>query len=234
MKNRTIIGIVCMVLAVAVMFGIAPLVNKVSSGTIKVVQVVKRIEQGGIITAESVKTTEVGKLGTRENVIKDQKQVIGKYATATLMPNNNIYPEMVSDKADSAEDVFRQLNGTKQAISITIPSFANGLSGKLKNDDIVSVLVVNDNQSIIPAELTYVKVITTTTSKGTDSDKLTTNEDGTTELPATATLLVSPEQAKLLALYDQKAKVYLTLVYRGDTATAEKFLKAQSEVLKDE
>ena len=234
MKNRTIIGIVCIVLAVAVMFGIAPLVNKVSSGTIKVVQVVKRIEQGGIITAESVKTTEVGKLGISENVIKDQKQVIGKYATATLMPNNNIYPEMVSDKADSAEDVFRQLNGTHQAISITIPSFANGLSGKLKNGDIVSVLVVNENQSIIPAELTYVRVITTTTSKGTDSDKLTTNEDGTTELPATATLLVTPAQAKLLALYDQKAKVYLTLVYRGDPATAEKFLKAQSEVLKDE
>ncbi|HCA28637.1 MAG TPA: pilus assembly protein CpaB, partial [Ruminococcaceae bacterium] len=80
-------------------------------------------------------------------------------------------------------------------------------------------------------ELTYVRVITTTTAKGTDSDQLTTNEDGTTDLPATATLLVTPAQAKLLALHDQKAKIYLTLVYRGDADTANKFLEAQNEVL---
>lgn len=231
MKNRTIIGIVCVVLAVAVMFGIAPLVNTVTSGKIEVVQVVKRIEQGQLITAEDVTKVRIGSLGVRDTVIKDEKQVIGKYAAGTIVPDNCIYPEMISDDSDSAESVFRQLNGTQQAISITIPSFANGLSGKLKNGDIVSVVVVSENESTIPAELTYVRVITTTTAKGTDSDQLTANEDGTVDLPATATLLVTPAQAKLLALHDQKAKIYLTLVYRGDSETAGKFLDAQNEVL---
>ena len=32
MKNRTILGIVCIVLAVAVMFGAAPLVNTLTAG----------------------------------------------------------------------------------------------------------------------------------------------------------------------------------------------------------
>lgn len=237
MKNRTIIGIVCVVLAVAVMFGIAPLVNTVTSGKIEVVQVVKRIEQGQLITAEDVTKVRIGSLGVRDTVIKDEKQVVGKYAAGTIVPDNCIYPEMISDDSDSAESVFRQLNGTQQAISITIPSFANGLSGKLQNGDIVSVVVVSatrsgaENESTIPAELTYVRVITTTTAKGTDSDQLTTNEDGTVDLPATATLLVTPAQAKLLALHDQKGKIYLTLVYRGDSKTAGKFLDAQNEVL---
>lgn len=231
MKNRTIIGIVCVVLAGAVMFGIAPLVNTVTSGKIEVVQVVKRIEQGQLITAKDVTKVRIGSLGVRDTVIKDEKQVVGKYAAGTIVPDNCIYPEMISDDSDSAESVFRQLNGTQQAISITISSFANGLSGKLQNGDIVSVVVVSENESTIPAELTYVRVITTTTAKGTDSDQLTTNEDGNVDLPATATLLVTPAQAKLLALHDQKAKIYLTLVYRGDSKTAGKFLDAQNEVL---
>lgn len=231
MKNRTIIGIICVVLAVAVMFGITPLVNTLALGKIEVVQVVKRIEQGQLITAEDVTKVQIGSLGVRDTVIKYEKQIVGKYTTGTIVPNNCIYPEMISDDSDSAESMFRQLNGAQQAISITIPSFANGLSGKLQNGDIISVIVVTESQSIIPAELTYVRVITTTTAKGTDSDQLTTNEDGTVDLPATATLLVTPSQAKLLALHDQKAKIYLTLVYRGDSETANKFLEAQNEVL---
>ena len=231
MKNRTIIGIVCMALAVAVMFGIAPLVNSVSSGKVEVVQVTRRIEQGQIIKAEDVTKVTVGSLGVRDTAIKDTNQIVGKYAAGAIVPNNCIYPDMISDDSDSADNVLRQLNGTQMAISVTIPSFANGLSGKLQNGDIVSIVVVSDKDSFIPAELTYVRVITTTTSKGTDNDRLTANEDGTTDLPATATLLVTPVQAKLLALHDQRSKIYLSLVYRGDADTADKFLEAQAELL---
>lgn len=231
MKNRTIIGIICIVLAVAVMFGITPLVNTVASGKTGVIQVVKRIEPGQRITAEDIAKVQIGSFGIKDTAIKDEKQIVGKYAAVTIVPDNCIYPDMVTDDSDSADHVFRQLNGAQQAISITIPSFANGLSGKLKNGDIVSVVVVTENESAIPAELTYVRVVTTTTAKGTDSDELTANEDGTTDLPATATLLVTPAQAKLLALHDRKSHMYLTLVYRGDAETAQKFLDAQNEVL---
>ena len=232
MKNRTIIGIVCVALAAAVMFGVTPLVNKASSGKTEVLQVNRRIEPGQRISADDVTKLQIGSFGLKDTAIKDEDQIVGKYATVTIMPGNCIFPDMLSDDSDSAESVFRQLNGSRQAISVTIPSFANGLSGKLQNGDIVSVVTVSDDQSLIPAELTYVRVITTTTSKGTDNDELTENEDGTTDLPATVTLLVTPVQARLLALHDQKSKLYLTLVYRGDSETAEKFLKAQDDLLK--
>jgi pilus assembly protein CpaB len=234
MKNRTIIGIACIILAVIVTFGISPLINKMTSGRIKVLQVTKTIEQGQGITAEDITTVEIGSFGINKSVIKDRSKIIGKYAASTIYPNVNIFPEMLSDTADSANDIFRTLDGTKQAISITISGFANGLSGKLQNGDIISVITVSNNQSTIPAELTYVKVITATTSKGADSDQLAPKADGTYDLPATVTLLVNQTQAKLLALYENNSKIHLSLVYRGNSQEADKFLQAQSKILENE
>lgn len=71
------------------------------------------------------------------------------------------------------------LKGDKVAMSITINSFAGGLSGKLENGDIVSIYVTdNDSHTEVPASLKYVKVITTTTSGGIDENDVVENEDG--------------------------------------------------------
>lgn len=230
MKNRTIIGVICIILSVAVMFGISPVINKMALKKIEVIQVSKKVEQGEKITADDIVKVTIGSFGVNGAVIKDEKQVIGKYAASDIIPNINIYPEMLTETLDNAEDVFKSLNGTQRAMSISISGFANGLSGKLENGDVISVVSVADNKSVIPAELTYVKVITVTTSKGKDGDELTPNEDGTTDLPATVTLLVNPTQAKLLALYEQNAKIHLTLVYRGNSENADKFLDTQNKV----
>ena len=55
------------------------------------------------------------------------------------------------------------------------------------------------------------------------------NEDGSFELPTTITVLVSVEQAKILANYEESAVMHVALVYRGDETTANKFLKAQDD-----
>lgn len=83
----------------------------------------------------------------------------------------------------------------------------------------------------IPAELKYVKVITTTTSGGIDENDVVENEDGSFDLPTTITVLVSVEQARILANHEKNAAMHIVLVYRGDDASAEKFLKAQDEYL---
>ena len=90
----------------------------------------------------------------------------------------------------------------------------------------------NADEAIVPAELTYLKVITTTTSDGIDRDELTVNEDGTYELPSTVTLLVNQKQAKLLVQYENSGRIHADLVYRGDEATAQKYLDAQEAYFK--
>lgn len=229
MKNRTIIGIICIVLAVAVMFGVAPLVNKMSASKTNVVRVTADITQGEMITSDDIAVVEVGKIGLQANVVTDIKTVIGKYAACDIKSGTNVLTSYLSDIADSADDVFRTLDGAKQAISITIDSFAGGMSGKLKNGDIVSIVVTREKTTSIPTELTYVKVITTTTASGMDKDKLKPDENGVYELPTTVTLLVNNEQAKILANYESDGDMHILLVFRGEEAIANKFLKAQEK-----
>ena len=75
-------------------------------------------------------------------------------------------------------------------------------------------------------------MITTTTSGGVDKDSVVKNDDGSYELPSTVTVLASTEQAKLLAKYEENSTMQAALVYRGDSATAQKFLSTQDEYLK--
>lgn len=59
MKNRTINGIVCMILAVAMTFAVAPLVNRLTSDTTTVVRLKQEVGRGAKITAEQVETVKV-------------------------------------------------------------------------------------------------------------------------------------------------------------------------------
>ena len=229
MKNRTIIGIVCIVLALVVTFAVAPLVNKLSDSRTDIVRLKNDIVQGHMIQESDIEVVTVGSTGLPINIITKKEAVVGKFAACDLKANTDLLQSMISDKSDSADDVFHTLDGKKQAISITISSFAGGLSGKLENGDIVSLVIFENetNEATIPGGLTYVKVITTTTAEGYDKDELTPNEDGTYELPTTLTLLVNPTQAKMLVEYENRGVIHADLVYRGDSKTAQKFLDAQ-------
>lgn len=229
MKNRTIIGIVCIVLALVVTFAVAPLVNKLSDSRTDIVRLKSDIVQGHMIQESDIEIVTVGSTGLPANIITKKEAVVGKFAACDLKANTDLLQSMISDKSDSADDVFHTLDGKKQAISITISSFAGGLSGKLENGDIVSLVIFENetNEATIPGGLTYVKVITTTTAEGFDKDELTPNEDGTYELPTTLTLLVNPTQAKMLVEYENRGVIHADLVYRGDSKTAQKFLDAQ-------
>ena len=229
MKNRTIIGIVCIVLALVVTFVVAPLVNKLSDSRTDIVRLKNDIVQGHMIQESDIEVVTVGSTGLPTNIITKKEAVVGKFAACDLKANTDLLQSMISDKSDSADDVFHTLNGEKQAISITISTFAGGLSGKLENGDIISLIVFDNdtNEAFIPAGLTYVKVITTTTQSGFDKDEVTPNEDGTYELPTTVTLLVNPAQAQMLVEYENTGVIHADLVYRGDSKTAQKFLDAQ-------
>lgn len=232
MKNRTVIGIICIILAVAVTFVVSPLVNKISDQKTEVIRFTADVGHGVKITDEHIEIVEISNSALPDKTIKSKEAVVGKYATADLFKGDIATESKVTDNANTANDIMASLKGDKIAMSITINSFAGGLSGKLENGDIVSIYVTNkDEVTEVPASLKYVKVITTTTSGGIDENDVIQNEDGSFELPTTITVLVTVEQAKILANYEENAVMHVALVYRGDDATSEKFLKVQDEYL---
>ena len=229
MKNRTTIGVICMVLAIAVTFLIAPVVNRLSTDTCEVIRLSTDVKQGVRITAEHLETATVRKDSVPGGVLTDPQNVIGRYAASALYAGDYLTAAKLTGEANTAGDIFAALDGSKLAVSVTIDTFAAGLSGKLENGDIISMIVVDKNTGTasIPGALKYMKVITTTTSGGIDQDSIVKNEDGSYEIPSTVTLLANTEQAKLLAGYEADTTLTVALVYRGTAEKAKLFLDKQ-------
>ena len=233
-RNRTVIGVLCILLALIICFGVTPLFSRSASEKTEIVRVTKDIKEGDEITAEMVQTVEVGAYNLPQNLMTDKKEVVGKYATADLVAGDYILSSKLSAVPAAENAYLYNLDGTKQAISVTIKSFAVGLSGKLESGDIVTVIVADyqgKGETAIPPELQYVEVISVTASSGYDANTGEVVDEK--ELPSTVTLLVTTEQAKVLAELEQDSELHLALVYRGTPENAAKFIAAQDALIKE-
>lgn len=233
-RNRTVIGVLCILLALVICFGVTPLFSRSASEKTEIVRVTKDIKEGDEITAEMVQTVEVGAYNLPQNLMTDKKEVVGKYATADLAAGDYILSSKLSAVPAAENAYLYNLDGKKQAISVTIKSFATGLSGKLESGDIVTVIVADyqgKGETAIPPELQYVEVISVTASSGYDANTGEVVDEK--ELPSTVTLLVTTEQAKVLAELEQDSELHLALVYRGTPENAAKFIAAQDALIKE-
>lgn len=233
-RNRTVIGALCILLALIICFGVTPLFSRSASEKTEIVRVTKDIKEGDEITAEMVQTVEVGAYNLPQNLMTDKKEVVGKYATADLAAGDYILSSKLSAVPAAENAYLYNLDGKKQAISVTIKSFATGLSGKLESGDIVTVIVADyqgKGETAIPPELQYVEVISVTASSGYDANTGEVVDEK--ELPSTVTLLVTTEQAKVLAELEQDSELHLALVYRGTPENAAKFIAAQDALIEE-
>lgn len=234
LKNRTVIGVVCIILSLVICFAVTPLFNQSISEKTEIVRVVKPVKLGEEITADKIKTVEVGGYNLPEDAVKNLDTALGKYASADLAVGDYIIASKIADEPAAENAYLYNLTGEKQAISVSVKAFANGLSGKLQSGDIVSVIAPDykkQGATVIPAELQYVEVIAVTANSGYDANTGAQDEDSEKELPGTVTLLVTPEQSKVLAELEADGKLHLSLVYRGDAVNSEKFIEAQEAVL---
>lgn len=238
LKNRTVLGVICIALALIICFAITPLFNASKSSTMRIVRVKNDLKIGQEITAKDIEIVEVGAYNLPSEVVKKSEAVVGKYAAAEMFKGEYVLAAKISDTPASENAYLYGLTGEKRAISITIPSFAGGLSGKLISGDIVSVIAVDyreTGETIVPDELQYVEVIAVTDKKGNDEETTTIKPDGEeeTSLPETVTLLVTPEQANILAELEAQGEIHVALVYRGTAENARKFVDAQEKFLEE-
>lgn len=234
-KNRTVLGISCIAVSLLICFAITPLVNAGLSKKVAIVRFNQMVQEGEQITKNMVDVVEVGNHNLPENVVRNLADVEGKYLTATVYAGDYILTDKISEEPSAENKYLYNLNGEKQAMSITINTFAEGLSGKLKSGDIVSVIApdyLGSGETVIPAELKYVEVIAVTAKSGYDANtEEQRTEEEEKELPSTVTILVRPEQSRLLARLEAEGEIHLSLVFRGEAEKASEFIEAQDQVL---
>ena len=238
LKNRTVLGVVCIALSLIICFAITPLFNAAKENTTEIVRMKKDVKIGQEITETDVEIVEVGAYNLPADVLKKSEDVVGKYVSSELLAGEYVLPGKISNTPASENAYLYNLTGEKRAISVTIPSFAGGLSGKIISGDIVSVIAVDYRESgetVVPDELQYVEVIAVTDKEGYDEDEVVVTTDGEEEpdLPETVTLLVTPAQANILAELEADGEIHLSLVYRGTSENAQKFIAAQEKLLNE-
>ncbi len=233
-KNRMVLGVTCIVISLLICFAITPLINAGLSKKTTVVRMKEDAVSGVQLTGGMLEEVEVGNYNLPVNIFHSIKEVEGMYLTADMCAGDYLFPAKLSMDAGRENTYLYNLNGEKQVISITIDRFAQGLSGKLKSGDVVSVIApdyLNSRETVIPVELQYVEVIAVTANSGYDANVEEHKNGEEKELPSTVTLLVRPEQAKILARLEDEGTIHLALVYRGLPSNAQKFLETQDSIL---
>ena len=226
MKNRTILGIVCIFLSLLITFGFSPLINRLLGGDMTVIRLSRDVRQGEEITADCTESVKVKKSTVPSGVILNLKDIKGKYALSDLYAGDYLKKEKLSGTGNSVKEAFASLDGDKSAVSFTVKSLAAGLSGKITAGDIITD---KNGETKIPPELKYLKVITTTTGDGTDADKAKANENGVKPTAAAVTVLCNSAQARLIAEYENSGNIQVSLAYRGKAENANVFLEAQEK-----
>ena len=79
LKNRTVVGVICILLSLLIRFGLTPLFNQSVSQKAEIVRVVQPIRAGDEITESMVQIVEVGGYNLPEDVLRQKESAVGKY-----------------------------------------------------------------------------------------------------------------------------------------------------------
>jgi pilus assembly protein CpaB len=196
------LGLICIILAIVLVFLISPLFNRAFDGKTQVVLLKSPVMQGQEIRPEMLSQVEMGSYNLPKNTIRDPQQIVGMYAVSNLFAGSFVFPHMLSETTDTSDTMLRNLGEGEIAMSVTITDFANGVSGKLQTGDIIKIVSVDvDKIATIFDELQYIEVLTTTTDGGVDNfQQPIPDDEGNISLPVTITLILQDEKSKIKEL----------------------------------
>lgn len=242
-SKHAVIGILSIIAGLLVSFVLAPLYGSVMEKKDKVPRLKSNIEAGQLIDDSVLEEAEVGVYNISDKIVKNKDEIVGKYANSALYSGSYLTKDMLSATPLKSDLYLSSIPEDKYAISVTVHSFAAGLSSKLLRGDIVSVLIRQENEDgetvcVVPDELMYVEVLSSTEDSGKDKQsnvaKNSKDKKEETEKLATVTLLVNKEQAAVLALYEPDSKIHIALKSRGNDKETAKLLKIQEDFFASE
>lgn len=238
LKNRFVIGALCILLGLLFSFVAVPALQSSNQGTVVAAVRMKVSAQAGAqITADMVEVVSVPEKLVNGG-ISDTASVVGKYANANLYAGDYLTTVKLSATLAEQNSFSAGEAKGKTVVSITLPSLASGVSGRLLPGDIVTVMAVpkgSVNQSLgvepeetpetttsgafVYPELEYIEVCAITANNGADAvvnARPSDNEENS--LPVTISFYATKEQALKLAELEQQGVIHLAFVARGEAA----------------
>lgn len=214
-KNRTLLGLVSILIALVFCFGVAPLVSKKVTENKEVYILSSPLQRGDIITEDKVSTIKIETQYIPDGAVGELQEIMGKMATEPSYTGDFLITERFSEELKQLDDVYRALGNDEYAVSVSVDGLAGSVSGTLLPGDIVSVF---EEGGALLEEMRYVEVLAIADSTGKKED------DDESKKIDYVVLRLTEEQITLLT----SEHYTLALKYRG--SQKDKFLEAQKNV----
>lgn len=112
LRNRTVIGVFCILLSVLICFGLTPLFNRAVSQKVEIVRVTQPIRAGEQITDDMVQMVQVGGYNLPDNTLDE-----GDIHDAVISAMNELFQTQVARNAVKAS-ISAVLAGEEQTLSL--------------------------------------------------------------------------------------------------------------------
>jgi len=235
LKNKIVVGILCILAGIFISFAALPaLQGNVQRSYESVVRMKENVQAGTQITADMLETVNVPASLIQDGV-KDFSEAVGRYAESGLYAGDYLTHEKISVSIEKENALTAGTEKGKMVVSVTIPSLASGVSGRLLPGDIVTVIVLpkddmnqslgiepeaamsSDSGVVVYPELRYLEVCMVTAADGADADVEGKPEEKNM-LPETISFYVNEQQAMRLAELEEDNIIQLAFVARGEAA----------------
>ena len=233
------IGTLCIVLALILNFVIAPGINNAINQKTKILECIRDIKIGEKLTNQMFREVEVGAYGLSNQIVKTTDEIKNKYAVTSILKGQYLFKNTIDDKIPyENEYLYTNLNGLNRAISFRVKELEKGVSNKILQGDIISIILVDTSKNvtenaIIPDELKYIEVLSTTNETGIDTEDIEDKEKNDV-IYRTITVLVTDEQSKIIAGASSNKDIYVELVYRaGNKKLVKYFLEKQKKIINE-
>ena len=225
-RNRILIGIITLVIALIGAFVILPTATKAEE--YEVFMLNKDISSGSAITDKDyiiTKTTD--KLIAKQTVYK-KEQLKNKVAQQNLKKDNYLF---LSDLVDGTKTTANNIPAGKELIAVAIKDMAMEVSYQLKAGDIVKIYGYDSKTDVTTnyPELQYVEVEGVYNANGIDLDSYNSDE---AFVPSALNLIVNQKQAERIVALNAKSSVYFSLISRGNNTDKQAFLAKQENLIK--
>ena len=148
LRNKFLIGLMCIILGLVVGFIAIPQIqNRDQLDLIKAIRLKQPIPYGGQITDDMVEQIEVSRQLIPEGTLTNLSSVSSRYAVTDLYAGDYLTAEKMTDLLSVQDPMAMATAKGLKVVSITLPTLASGVSGKLQPGDIVTVMAMLKNNS---------------------------------------------------------------------------------------
>ena len=142
LKNRFFLGALCIVAGLIFSFIVLPSLYAGNQGAyIDAVRMKADVRTGTQIGADMIEVVSVPEKLVK-GAVKDTESVIGRYTNTDLFAGDYLTTAKITETLAEQDSFLAGLSAGKTVVSVTLPSLAAGVSGRLLPGDIVTVMVV--------------------------------------------------------------------------------------------